>query len=94
MAIEGEFGIFTARDLRERLLALMDEGDELEIDLSAVTEMDSAGVQLMLAAKREAQARDKSLRFTGHSPAVDDLLALCDLAGLLGDPAAPQTEAP
>ena len=38
------------------------------------------------AAKREAVARNLTLHFTGHSPAVFDALELCKLSGLLGDP--------
>jgi anti-sigma B factor antagonist len=84
--IEGELSIFTAAALRQRLLDALDAGPEVEVDLSRVSEIDSAGVQLMVAAKREAAARSQSLRFTGHSPAVFDILELCDLAGHLGDP--------
>jgi len=86
VAIEGEFTIFTAQELREQLLAALGEGDEIEVDLARVTDMDSAGVQLMVAAKREAADGGKTLRFSGHSPAVVDTLDLCDLLGHFGDP--------
>lgn len=84
--IKGELTIFTAADLRLRLLGALDVGAELEVDLSAVSEMDSAGMQLLVATKKDAAARNKTLRFTGHSPAVVDLLELCDLTGYFGDP--------
>jgi anti-anti-sigma factor len=84
--IKGELSIFTAADLRLRLLSALDVGSELEVDLSAVSEMDSAGMQLLVATKKDAAARNKPLRFTGHSPAVVDLLELCDLTGYFGDP--------
>lgn len=85
-AIEGELTIFAARALRETLLNALQDGDEVEIDLSGVNEMDSAGLQLMIAAKREAMAQNKSLRFIGHSPAVLDTLDLCELSAYFGDP--------
>lgn len=88
-AIVGELGIFTAREVQEQLLcacAAAGEGDVIEIDLSAVSEIDSAGLQLMLAAKRQAAAAGRALRFAGHSPAVLEVIDLCDLAGQLGDP--------
>ncbi|MBS1190053.1 MAG: hypothetical protein H6R10_1845 [Rhodocyclaceae bacterium] len=85
-AIEGEFTISTAHALRERLLAALGEGEETEVDLSGVSEMDSAGLQLMVAAKREAAARRKPLRFTGHSGVVRDTLDVCDLSAHFGDP--------
>ncbi|MBI4985015.1 MAG: STAS domain-containing protein [Rhodocyclales bacterium] len=84
--VQGELSIFAAAELRRRLLDALDTAAEVEVDLSQVSEMDSAGVQLMVAAKREAAARNKVLRFSGHSPTVFDILELCDLAGHLGDP--------
>jgi len=84
--IQGELSIFAAAELRQRLLDALDTAAEVEVDLSQVGEMDSAGVQLMVAAKREAAARNKVLRFSGHSATVFDILELCDLSGHLGDP--------
>jgi len=86
IAIEGELSIFTAATERLHLLDAFESGNEEEVDLSQVSEIDSAGIQLMVAAKREAATRSTSLRFTGHSPAVFDIIELCDLAGHLGDP--------
>ena len=37
-------------------------------------------------AQREAALHARTLRFTGHSRAVFDLLELYDVAGQLGDP--------
>ena len=84
--IEGEMNIFTAAVLRERLLVSLAAGTEVEVDLSKVSDVDSAGLQLMLAAKRQADAGKQALRFTGHSAAVVDVLDLCDLASHFGDP--------
>ena len=84
--INGELGIFTAAALREQLLDALSSGKEVEVDLSQVTEIDSAGVQLLVAAQREAVLLDKSLRFSSHSQAVFDILELCNLTGHLGDP--------
>lgn len=86
-AITGELTIFAAQSLKERLLAALGKGHEIEVDLSRVSEMDSAGIQLLLAAEREACARSQILRFVAHSPAVADTLDLCDLSGHFGDPA-------
>jgi anti-sigma B factor antagonist len=82
----GDLNIFNAAEQRQRLLDAFDSGSEVEVDLSQVSEMDSAGMQLMIAAKREAALRNKPLRLSGHSPAVFEILELCDLAGHLGDP--------
>ena len=84
--IKGELSIYTVAALRQQLLDALDGAAEVDVDLSEVSEMDSAGMQLMVAAKREAALRDKVLRFSGHSPAVFDVLELCKLSGHLGDP--------
>lgn len=84
--IKGELSIYTVAALRSQLLDALDAAPEVDVDLSEVSEMDSAGMQLMVAAKREAALRHKTLRFSGHSPAVFDVLELCKLSGHLGDP--------
>ena len=84
--IKGELSIYTVAALRQQLLDAFEAAAEVDVDLSEVSEMDSAGMQLMVAAKREAALRGKALRFSGHSPAVFDVLELCQLSGHLGDP--------
>lgn len=83
--IEGEMTIYTAAAIKPELLALLDAGNEAELDLSQVAEIDSAGLQLLLLAKREASRAGKSLRLVSHSPAVVDCLDLCNLTALFGD---------
>ena len=84
----GEFTIFTAAELKPKLLDAINQTDtgEIDVDLSEVSEIDSAGLQLMVMAKREATAQGKTLRFTKHSDAVLGLIDLCDLSGFFGDP--------
>lgn len=87
--IVGEFTIFTAEDCKTQLLALIaaiPEGAGGDVDLSGVTEIDSAGLQLMLMAKREAAILGKEVRFVRHSDPVLELIDLCALAGQFGDP--------
>ena len=86
LEIKGEMNIFTAAVCRQQLLDALEQPGDVEVDLSAVSEIDSAGVQLMIAAKREAAARSRTLRFAGHSRAVFDALELFDIGGHLGDP--------
>lgn len=84
VAIVGEFNIFTAVAVRDQLLGALEAADDVEVDLAQVTEIDSAGLQLMLAAQREAAQRNKTLRFAAHSPAVLDILDLTDLSARFG----------
>lgn len=86
LSIEGELNIYRAAELRDVLVeALKTEGD-LEINLAGVTEMDSAGVQLLMAAKKTAQASGRSVSLVGHSPAVLEVFETLDLAAYFGDP--------
>ena len=86
LRIEGELTIYRAAELKNTLLAAVAEHDTLDIDLSAVTEFDTAGVQLLLVAKRAATARQHTLRLVGHSAAVIDVFELLDLSSPFGDP--------
>ena len=83
--IEGELTIFRAQELRESIFSAISANDEIEIDLSGVTEVDGSGTQLMVSAKLEAILRGKSLRFAGHSKAVLEMIDLCDLGAFFGD---------
>lgn len=86
IAIQGEMTVATAAELLRGLATPLVRSEEIEVNLAGVGEVDSAGLQLMMAAKREARTKGKSLRFVEHSQAVLDVLDLCDLAGHFGDP--------
>jgi anti-anti-sigma factor len=79
ISIDGELSIFTVAAIRERLLQALAEGADVEAGLGGVTEIDTAGVQLMLAAGKQAAAQGKTLRFADASPVVQDILNLCGL---------------
>jgi len=76
-----------AIELREILLeTLRKPGAAIELDLSQVTELDSAGVQLLLAAKRTALAQGRELQLVGQSMAVMQVLGLLRLDSYFGEP--------
>ncbi|MDO8775434.1 MAG: STAS domain-containing protein [Burkholderiaceae bacterium] len=85
IAVEGEMTIYAAQALKDELLAPLAQCETVELDLSGVSEIDSAGLQLLIMAKAEAQERGKVLSITGHSQAVLEILDLCDLEGFFGD---------
>jgi|WetSurMetagenome_2_1015567.scaffolds.fasta_scaffold00358_10 anti-sigma B factor antagonist len=84
--IEGELTIYRASAIKEMICISLASNQDVEIDLSRVSEMDSAGLQLMLASKLESIARGTKLSFIGHSPAVREVMDICDLGGFFGDP--------
>lgn len=81
LEVNGELTIFRVADLRQQWLDALAGASDVDVDLSEVTEIDCAGIQLMIAAQREAVFLDKQLTFTRHSPAVVELLGLCNLSG-------------
>lgn len=82
LRIEGELTIFRAMELKPLLLPTppLDE-----IDLSGVTDLDTAGVQLLMLAKKTARADKRELSLVGHSPAVLEVFELLNVAAYFGD---------
>ncbi|KQV52444.1 MULTISPECIES: lipid asymmetry maintenance protein MlaB [unclassified Duganella] len=74
--IEGDLTIRRVQELKDVLLARLAQSQALEVDLAGVTEIDTAGAQLLLMARRAAQASRKELRLGACSPAVAALFAL------------------
>jgi len=74
--IEGELTIRRVQEMKDVILARLAQSQALEVDLAGVTEIDTAGAQLLLMARRAAQASQKELRLVAHSPAVASLFEL------------------
>lgn len=90
-----ELTIAYAAACRDSMLqALAAQPDGLTLDLSGVTDFDSAGVQLLLATASSLQARGQTLHLAGASTAVEQGLAVFGLQALLHPPGAADTAAP
>jgi anti-anti-sigma factor len=86
LRIEGELTIYRAAELKQTLIDQLVAHPKLEIDLSGVTELDSAGVQLLMLAKQTARGAEREVTLVGHSPAVVEVFELLDLVAYFGDP--------
>ena len=86
LTLDGEMTIYHAQSIKEQMLAGLAQAKELELDLSLVGEIDTAGVQLLILAKREAGRAGKTLRLVGHSPAACEGLDFFNMAAYFGDP--------
>lgn len=86
VALGGELTIYAAAELKENLIGAVGECAEMEINLSAVSDIDTAGLQVLVLAKRHAAASNKALHLVGHSRPVMELIELYDMAALFGDP--------
>ena len=86
MNINENMTIYNATAQKQMLLEALENCQELDLDLSQVSEMDTAGFQVLLLAKREALKANKTVRLTAHSKVVTELLDLYNMASYFGDP--------
>ena len=85
LRLAGEVTIYQAAQLKQDLLAALDgaaPGSVLALDLGQVTELDTAGLQVLLLARETARTRRQALRLDAPSAAVVEVLDLVGLAGL------------
>ncbi len=78
--------IYRAAELKNSLLDALVQHATLEVNLAAVTELDTAGVQILIMLKQFAERSNKGLRLVAHSEAVSDVFDLLNLAPYFGDP--------
>ena len=85
-AVTEDMTIYHATEQKAQFLDALIGAQHLELDLHAVTEMDTAGLQLLLLLKREAGEQGKNVSVINHSPRVQQVLDFCNLVGTFGDP--------
>lgn len=86
LMVDGEMNIYNALEVKSHLVGAVRAADVLELDLSHVSEIDTAGLQLLLLAKQESVRLDKTLRITAHSDAVRELIDFYNVGAFFGDP--------
>jgi anti-sigma B factor antagonist len=78
--VDGGMTVYTCGELKSQLLEqLAAHPDTTALDLSRVVEFDTAGLQLLLTARRHASASGRELRVINPSRAVSEVLELCRL---------------
>ena len=85
VAIAGAMTIYGAAAAKNALLEALDGAAEVQVDLSEVAEMDTAGAQLLVLLKREAASAGKRVALSGRSPAVLEVFDCYRLAAFFGD---------
>jgi len=83
--VEGSMTIYEAAGDKSVLLGALARVKEAEIDLSTVREMDTAGLQILVLARRESLKAGKTLRLIALSPAALDVLERYGLGSYFGD---------
>jgi len=86
LMLDGAMTIYNAAEIKTQLLGALNAAPILELDLSHVSEMDTAGFQLLVMIKRESLRLNRSLRIIGHSPAVQEVIEFFNMAAFFGDP--------
>jgi anti-anti-sigma factor len=76
LRIEGELTIFRAAELKAQILG---KKAPATIDLSGVTEIDTAGLQLLLLASRTALAEQRTFCLVAPSAAVREVIELLNV---------------
>ena len=86
LSLTEDLTIYHALEQKHRLLDALSSADELELDLMQVGDIDTAGLQLLILLKKEAQRSGKHLSIVAHSQPVRSVIDFCNLAAELGDP--------
>jgi anti-sigma B factor antagonist len=80
--VTGEMTVYTASQIKQGLVAAIADGPaNVRLDLSGVTEFDTAGMQLLLMIYRELHASGRNLELGPESAIVHDVLRLCGVLG-------------
>jgi anti-anti-sigma regulatory factor len=78
--------IHDARVLREQMLAQAAHSGPFEIDGSAVQQVDTAGVQLVVAFALDCLERGVPYVWKGRTPVLDDAIRVLGVGALLESP--------
>ena len=78
-AFDDELTIVTAAEHRERLLATLGDGNGVRMDLSGISDLDTAGLQVLIMARNEGARLALPVEFGEPGPAVAEVLALTRL---------------
>lgn len=92
LAVDGELTVYRVHALKDEWLAALATHAVLAIDLVDVSEVDGAGLQLLLSARHEARLRGGSLCIAGHSAVTREAVELAGLCMELGTDTAPAAE--
>lgn len=81
--LAGDLTIYHAAAVQPRLLDALSSGRDVDVLLGEVGDIDSAGVQLLLALHRDVTSLGHRCRLTGAPAEVAATLGILGLSGLL-----------
>lgn len=86
VTIEDEMTIYTSLDQKTVLFQYLKPDIHLQINLSKVSDIDGAGIQILLFLKQESITLKCKLSFIEHSQAIVEVFELLNLGSHFGDP--------
>jgi len=81
LVIDQDMTIYNINELKQGLTESLELYHHLELDLSAVEECDSSGIQLLIALRAEVLSKNKSISLLAISASVNKLMTtygLCE----------------
>lgn len=85
LTLSGELTIYTAATLKERLVRELGEPGPMEVDLGKVSELDTAGFQVLYGLRRACARIGKDLKISSSSQTVREVFELYNAARHFGD---------
>ncbi|MCE3251847.1 MAG: sulfate transporter [Cellvibrio sp.] len=80
LVFEGDLTIYSVAQIKDELFADYEKlADKIALDLAAVTEIDTAGVQLLLFAKKFFSTVHRSFFISKSNESVDAVLTVLDV---------------
>lgn len=86
VSIKDEMTIYKVLEHKNKLYPLLTPDHELLIDLAEISEMDSAGLQLLIFLKKESIRIHSTLSLLHHSQGVVEIIERLNLSTFFGDP--------
>ena len=80
LKIDGPLTIYEVGDARKNMLEHLNTGKEFHMDLGQIPDCDTAGVQLLISAKKTVEKSGKSFRVLQASSAVINAVRLLGLS--------------
>ncbi len=83
--LQDSLDISSVSDARDHLLQILRSGSEVLLDFSSMTEIDTSGVQLLIALRKEADRSGTACRCNRPSPAVLDVFRVLGRADMFDE---------
>jgi anti-anti-sigma factor len=84
--IQDEMTIYNVLEHKNKLYPYLKNENGLQIDLSNVSEIDSAGMQLLIFLKYQSQIEKKEITFTEHSESVKEVINIFNFSSFFDIP--------